>query len=429
MIYYSHKFMHLIIMKNNQINITPNRLLFFDNLRVLVIVFVTFFHSSMGYSLLDPLWRRAFPLDVFMMLTLFFISGYFVLPSLKRKGVKGFIKCKFKRLGIPLIFGILLVLPILDYFQFLFETPNIAFSSTSLFEYWGRCVRKVGEFNLGLINIHESFNMFDQIYLHHFWFLSLLISFFTIFVVFYGLKKDWFKSKSSVTEGRSVFGKSFFILLAFFGFVQSGYYLLSLQFVPTEGTFFTLGNMIQFQPARLGMYFGYFLLGVYAYSRNWFRNHETPTTVSKSGLITLSLSLGTVLVGSRILGFSSPSFGLHLVFSLFYNFLCLSFLFFLISITIKYWNQPSFNNHRLIRNSYNIYLLHYIPAVVLPVLLSGWIGVPAIIKSTIVFIGSFLISYSISEYGLRFLSRLIFSFKLYDLIFSVKSKIIVVIQS
>jgi hypothetical protein len=256
-----------------------------------------------------------------------------------------------------------------------------------------------------------------------------LISFFVIFAIFYVLKRKWFKNESSIKENRSVFGKSFFILLLFFGLIESGYYLLSLQFVPTEGTFFTLGNLIQFQPARLGMYFGYFLLGIYAYSRNWFRNYNTPTTVTKSGLITLSLSFGTVLAGSRLLGFSSPSFGLHLVFALFYNFLCLSFLIFLISITIKYWNRPSFTRHRLSQNSYKIYLLHYIPAVVIPALLSGWIGVPIIMKSIIVFFGSFLISYGFSEYGIRLLSRLTVLVKLDDLIFSLKKKIIIVIQS
>jgi hypothetical protein len=412
-------------MKNNQLDIIPNRLHFFDNLRVLVIFFVTFFHSSMGYTLVDSSWRKGFPLDVFMMLTLFFISGYFVTPSLKRKGVKGFIKCKFKRLVIPLIFGALFVLPILDYFKFFFENPNITFSSVSLFEYWVRCVHKISEFNFGLINIQKLFNIQEQFYLHHFWFLSLLLSFFTIFLVLYRLKKDWFKS--NVTQSGNSFSKSSFVPLIFFGLVESVYYSLSILFVPTEATFLTLGNLIQFQPARLGTYFGYFLLGIYGHSRNWFRNQLTQISVSKSVLITLSLSLGTVMVRTRILGLSSPSFGLYLVFSLFYNFLCLSFLFSLISITTKYWNRPTFNNHRLIRNSYKIYLLHYIPAVVIPVLISGWIGVPSIIKSIIVFIGSILISYSISEYGVRFLSHLIIYVKANDLLFSIKSKIKIVI--
>jgi peptidyl-Lys metalloendopeptidase len=109
---------------------SPNRLIFFDNLRYLMILLVLIFHSGASYGSIVAFWPYQDPnptevvdlllmiLDVFMMSILFFIAGYFALPSLQKKGSGSFVKDKFKRLGIPWLIVTILVLPILDYARF-----------------------------------------------------------------------------------------------------------------------------------------------------------------------------------------------------------------------------------------------------------------------------------------------------------------------
>jgi glucans biosynthesis protein C len=111
-----------------------------DNLRGIVILIVLAFHSALAYLSFAPAvsdfssppytWR-AFPIvddhrffgfdlfcawqDVYLMSLMFFLSGLFVWPSLLRKGNFGFVRDRLLRLGVPFVFGILVVIPIACY--------------------------------------------------------------------------------------------------------------------------------------------------------------------------------------------------------------------------------------------------------------------------------------------------------------------------
>jgi glucans biosynthesis protein C len=111
-----------------------------DNLRGIVILIVLAFHSALAYLSFAPAvsdfssppytWR-AFPIvddhrffgfdlfcawqDVYLMSLMFFLSGLFVWPSLSRKGNFGFMRDRLLRLGVPFLFGILVVMPLATY--------------------------------------------------------------------------------------------------------------------------------------------------------------------------------------------------------------------------------------------------------------------------------------------------------------------------
>jgi glucan biosynthesis protein C len=53
--------------------------------------------------------------DVFFMTLMFFVSGLFVSPALRRHGTLGFIRDRFLRLGLPFTFAILVLMPIAYY--------------------------------------------------------------------------------------------------------------------------------------------------------------------------------------------------------------------------------------------------------------------------------------------------------------------------
>ena len=103
-----------------------DRLIFFDNIRYLMVLLVVVLHSAGAYSNHTSWWtvndtNSIFfdyllgVLDVFLMPTLFFIAGFFALPSLQQKGKWRFIKSKFRRLAIPWLLGIVLLIPIIEH--------------------------------------------------------------------------------------------------------------------------------------------------------------------------------------------------------------------------------------------------------------------------------------------------------------------------
>jgi surface polysaccharide O-acyltransferase-like enzyme len=123
------------------------------NLRGVVIIIVLAFHSSLAYvSWISPpttsfnsppyIWR-AFPIvdshrfmgldllcawqDVYLMAFMFFLSGLFVWPSLKRRTTWIFIRDRVLRLGVPYIFGIATLIPIATYPAYLVtaEDPSV----------------------------------------------------------------------------------------------------------------------------------------------------------------------------------------------------------------------------------------------------------------------------------------------------------------
>jgi glucans biosynthesis protein C len=112
-----------------------------NNLRGIVILIVLGFHSALAYvswvnaPTVDfdspPYAWRAFPIvdghrffgldlfcawqDVYLMSFMFFLSGLFVWPSLERKKDWPFLRDRVLRLGIPYVFGILVVIPVAVY--------------------------------------------------------------------------------------------------------------------------------------------------------------------------------------------------------------------------------------------------------------------------------------------------------------------------
>jgi len=104
------------------------RLVYFDWLRILAILGVLFFHSAMPY-VADWKWHIKnnetsnlllefnFFISRFRMPLLFFISGAVTHVMLEKRSILQFISLRFRRLLIPLIFGMLLIVPIQVYLE------------------------------------------------------------------------------------------------------------------------------------------------------------------------------------------------------------------------------------------------------------------------------------------------------------------------
>ncbi len=109
-----------------------DRILYFDNMRLLVILLVVVMHAAVTYSGLGD-WYYKEPLhpgmgsivafaifqcflQAFFMGALFMVAGYFAAGSLRSKGRPAFIKGRFIRLGLPVLFYMLVIQPLTVYF-------------------------------------------------------------------------------------------------------------------------------------------------------------------------------------------------------------------------------------------------------------------------------------------------------------------------
>jgi len=126
----------------------PARLLFVDNLRWVMIVFVITMHAAVTYSSMGRwyynekaqlgLGSRLFFatyqvwLQAFFMGFLFFIAGYFVPPAFDRKGPVRFLRGRAVRLGIPSLLYMFVIGPATIYF--LLHTPK---PGESFLTFWG----------------------------------------------------------------------------------------------------------------------------------------------------------------------------------------------------------------------------------------------------------------------------------------------------
>src|SRR6202167_6688311 len=121
-----------------------------DNLRAVVILIVLAFHSVLAYvqwipqrtvGFNDPPYQwRSFPIldshrwmgfdlfcawqDVYLMSLMFLLSGLFVYPSLARKQNWGFVRDRLLRLGLPFVFGVIVLVPIARYPAYLGTAPE-----------------------------------------------------------------------------------------------------------------------------------------------------------------------------------------------------------------------------------------------------------------------------------------------------------------
>lgn len=111
---------------------TDSRQAWLDWLRIMAIIGVLFFHSAMAYVAEDGwhlknketshlLLEFNFWLSRFRMPLLFFISGAVSYYMLQKRSAGGFIGLRFRRLFIPLLFGILVVVPPQVYMERLTE--------------------------------------------------------------------------------------------------------------------------------------------------------------------------------------------------------------------------------------------------------------------------------------------------------------------
>ncbi len=371
------------------------RVAFLDNIRYLMILLVVVYHSVAAYATVVPWWfyhdstffaadiTREL-LDVFMMPVLFFVAGYFVLPSLEKKAVGEFLTDKARRLLIPWVLAVLVILPLL-----LYDQPN-----QPVRPFWNYWLSYLEGFPTQLSFLPHTLTQGP------YWFLSLLFAFFVLFALVHRLTRRWWAGTVAPAERKVTSGNSVLMPLAVFGVLTFAVYFVSLLLVP-DTTWLTLNMFLEFQPTRVVLLVCYFALGVYAQSHKWFAGAKSLGNLALWGAISVALVVAYLFVGQPLFGdlagVPGLPVGLLLPFAFIRSFLLLSVLVVLLSVGLRYWNRSSRVDRELSATSYNTYLTHLWFVLIIQAALLEWTG-SSLAKFVIVFVAALVVSFAISRW-------------------------------
>lgn len=317
------------------------RLVFLDNLRTLIIFLVVLYHAGWVYErsgMLSSVWIVDDPskndlsgiinliTDMFMMPTMFFISGYFAPLSLKTKKGWTFLISRFKRLMVPWIFAVLTLIPLYK-FIFLYSRNLPQENLVSYFH-----------FNGGIL-INQGW----------LWFLPVLFLFDLIYFLLSKINPVPFKFSL----------KGSILAIFLIGFIYS----FCMSIFNYYG--WTKTILLDFQNERLLIYFMTFLLGSLCYKLNVFNNKHTkkklyyficstawiPMNVYIVFLINLVLNPGNYII-SKTVDVFLVWFSFHLSL--------LSLMYIVINTFRYYLNRKGKILNRLNNCSYGVYIIHFI---------------------------------------------------------------------
>ena len=316
---------------------------FLDNLRAFVVVLVIVLHGSMSYMAYAPTWWYVLDkqnsllftmlvllVDVPIMPILFFIAGYFALPSLQKRGATAFVKEKFTRVGLPWIFGALFLAPLTAYMIYVSRQVSMGYLQFWTTDFWG--------------------DLYQQ---SVYWFLGVLLLLFAGLAALY----KWEPSLQGIPRRAQIPHWTLFV--KFWAYMTLWFFVAGT--VAPVDTWLNALKVIAYQPARLLLYGGYFVLGIIADRRGWFRAdgfRPDPgwwgMAAFMSGMAYVGVQLGTTGGGLLLLAIEAALF----------NAFCLAALMAATALFQQYVNRPTRAWSSLGRNAYAIYYVH--PLILYP---------------------------------------------------------------
>lgn len=397
---------------------TTDRVVFLDNLRYAFVLCVVMEHACNAYRGLDW-WPVADPdislpvqmlsgfFDVFSMPLLFYVAGYFALPSINKHGIGAFLIGKLKRLGIPWLVCVLTVVPAMALIYH--ATRTGLGQAQSFWGIWQEVMASALSFDVGLVPSMDRLMAMNGFYQRYMWFLSLLIAMFGVFAALYALRPGWFQPTQAklITVRQSPWPT-----LRLFLAVTLCTTVLSLATVGLIMTFgpagvgpeplFTLGNVIQFRPSRLFFYLVYFGLGVLTYRNNWIGRGRFPGPLGTWLVLFTVLLAGFLTVCYFMLrGPRGYEEAVGMAYFLLINFLCMAILGLFMSLALRWWNRPRPIDQDLAANSYNIYIAHYVFVIGLQAALLQMPGLGGLAKFAIISLLAWALAYAASRWLIK----------------------------
>ena len=303
-----------IAKKSQEQGTTENleRLYFVDHLRAFVVTLVVLHHIVLVYldfpfyysepadaGLSEFFWLFVILNQGWFMGSLFLLAGYFTPDSFDRKDLGCFLKGKLVRLGIPLFLYVFVLHPPLIYFSY---------------QVSGNTPEKI-------------INLLDDGIL---WFVTMLL----IFDFGYAAWRI-FRKSSEIPEQRRASPPSYLEIFLFIISLALITYLFRLV-IP-------LGSYVLGFPTLyyLPQYLSFFILGIVAYRRDWFRT--LPNSKGITGFVIAVIGLICLIIFGSLFWDSIYSVGMALV---------------MITLFRYFFNGRGKHGRFLANHSYAVYILH-----------------------------------------------------------------------
>jgi len=340
------------------------RLIFIDNIRIFLISVVILQHLAITYGAPGGWYYREFEISQLDPVTLtilvlfaaanqsyfmgffFFLSGYFSSSMLGRKNPKQVLFQRLIRLGIPILFFVYLVSPVM---RLLLR-----------FILYGRPL-SLAELNV----IYRSLDF--GIELGPMWFVILLLIFSTLYTLWHLLLKkfpQYLKVKYFYPNGYKLI--LFAILIGVATFLTRIYFPIGFVFQP-----------LNLQVPFLLQYITLFILGISAYHGNWLDLLE-PTTIRfwrNFTLVLIASMPGLFILSGGLEGDVTPALGgFHwqsLAFALWEQLFCLGIIITLLSYFKEKKNHHNQLTKELAASSFAVYIFHAPILVIFTALLRG----------------------------------------------------------
>ncbi len=349
-----------------------NRIDFLDNLRTFMIFLVVVVHSGLVYEkgifsafiwiVYDPATNTVVPvlriiLDIFIMSTIFFISGFLTPLSLKSKSGWAFVRSKFKRLIIPWMIAVLTLIPL--YKTLFLYSRNLPQQDWTTYFHW-------------------SNGIWGQNWL---WFLPVLFLFNILYLLLSKVKIKF--SDISIKQAVGII------------FVMGFIYSVCMDIFHFQG--WTKTILLDFQNERLLIYFMMFLFGSLCYKLKTF---ESEPRIGRLYIIVIFTCWMPIMIyhsfymnslirpGESI--FSDLIDTLLLWFSFHLSLLCLLYL--MIHTFRAYFDIQGRISHTLNQNSYHVYVIHTIVMGGLAFIMLN-ITLPSIFKFLLLVVSTFGVSH------------------------------------
>jgi glucan biosynthesis protein C len=326
------------------------RFAFIDNLRIVLVALVILHHLAVTYGgegswyyyegQADAITTMVLTLFVvvnqaFFMGFYFLIAAYFVPRSLERRGGKGFLKERLLRLGLPLVFQLLVMGPLLSYGL----AVNVWGFEGSLWTYLGEYGRHYQGLDTGPL-----------------WFLEALL----IFSIIYALW--WMLARPQAQQVRGKSAAPGNVAIAIFALAVGLVTFIVRIWLPVGWWFVPLN----FQFPHFAQYISLFVIGTIAYRRGWLSAISEDAARGRlwGRVVAFLLVLAPILfvLGGALEGDTGPfRGGLYwqaLVYALWEQFLCVGMVLSLLVWFRKRHDHQGRLAGAMSASAYAVYICH-----------------------------------------------------------------------
>ncbi len=327
--------------------------MYLDNLRIVLITLVVVHHAGQAYGggwwwfkemgTRIPLLNTFFSVNAAFFMSLFFmISGYFVPASLNRKKVKTFLKERLLRLGIPILFFFLLIIPVQNYFYYLNFRD---YGPNSFLSYYV-------DVYFGAGGMPENWNgpAWPDFQFGHLWFLQHLLIYSACYAALWA---TWKGLRTRNQNGGKIPGHLTIVASVVVLVIVT---LIVRIWYPRDRWILFLG-FIQTMVADVPRDLSFFVIGLAAYHNDWFRKFPT-----RKGIIWSSIgATATILAFVTNVPYGNIN-SVHEWFSqenpFWEMFLCFGIIIGLMILFREKFNSQNGFGRNLARSTYGVYLFH-----------------------------------------------------------------------